>query len=113
MTFWDFYQAPHPARRERPHCIAKLYVHKAEWSDMQAVCAEKGRTQIIDVTKVPIIPAFDVHVLCTDPDTARALTLAWLEYCDTSPHRPHGKDEAHAWGEQYNPFPDIPRDWRF
>lgn len=90
-----------------------LFVYKAEWADMQAVCAEQGRTQIIDVTAVPIIPAFEVHVLCSDSDTARALTMAWLEYCELSPYRPHGKDEALSWGEQYTLFPHIPRDWTF
>jgi hypothetical protein len=113
MTFFEFEHSRHPAKRERPHCIAKLFVHKAEWTDMQAICAAKCSTQIIDVTKVPIIPAFEVHVLCSDPNTARALTMAWLEYCESSPHRPHGKDEALAWGEQYIPFPYISRDWTF
>ena len=68
-----------------------------------------ARTFIIGAKKVPLIPAFEIEVLCRDAKTARALDQAWWHCGETSPHRPHGKDECLAWRAQFNPFPDIPR----
>ena len=103
----------HPARRDNQHCIAWLSVYKDEWSDMKAICAKFGRVQIIAVEKVPIIPVLEIGVLCQDAQAARVLGDAWWTYTETSPHRPHSMEEALVWGEQFNPFPNTPRDWRF
>jgi hypothetical protein len=103
----------HPAKRDNPHFIARLSVYKAEWADMEAICANHGPVQIITVEEVPIIPAFEIEVRCQDARTARALDNAWIAYTETSPHRPHSMEEALAWGEKFNPFPDISREWRF
>jgi hypothetical protein len=112
--FDDYEPEPdHPAKHERPHSVVALYVHKAEWEDFSGICQDHGPTEIVGIRKVPIIPAFDVDVLCKDAGAAMRLTAAWGEFCETSPHRPHSKEEALAWGEQFNPFPDIPRDWTF
>ena len=117
MHFRDFYdykpELQHPAKRESPHDIASLYVHNAEWADFRRVCAAHGATEIVAVRKMPIIPAHDIDVLCEDAETALALMVAWVEFCETSPHRPHSKEEALAWGERYRTEVDIPRDWRF
>jgi hypothetical protein len=48
-----------------------------------------------------------------DAQAARVLSDAWWTYTETSPHRPHSMEEALVWGEQFNPFPNIPRDWIF
>jgi hypothetical protein len=110
----QFYEIDnHPAKRDSPHFIAKLSVYKAEWSDLKALCAKYGPVQIVAVEQVPIIPVLEVEVLCQDARTARALDDAWWTYTETSPHRPHSMEEALVWGEQFNPFPNIPRDWRF
>jgi hypothetical protein len=101
----------HPARRDNQHGIAWLSVYKDEWSDLKAICAKFGRVQIIGVEQVPVIPVLEIGVLCQDAQTARALDDAWWTYTETSPHRPHSMEEALAWGEQFNPFPNIPRDW--
>jgi hypothetical protein len=112
--FYDYEPEPeHPAKRERPRDIAALYVHKSEWDDFSRIRQDHGPTEIVGVRRVPIIPAFDVDVLCEDSAAARAVTIAWGEFCETSPHRPHGKEEALAWGEQFHPYPDIARDWTF
>jgi hypothetical protein len=103
----------HPAKRDNPHFIARLSVYKAEWSDMEAVCAKHGTVQIIAVEQVPIIPVLEIEVLCQDAQTARALDNAWMIYTETSPHRPRSMEAALIWGEQFNPFPDILHDWRF
>jgi hypothetical protein len=103
----------HPAKRDNPHCIARLSVYEAEWRDLKAICAQYGPVQIIAVEQVPIIPVLEVDVLCRDAQTARALDNAWIAFTETSPHRPHSKEEALVWGERHNPFLDIPRDWRF
>jgi hypothetical protein len=113
MRYYELTEPRHPAKRERPRDIASLFVRKPEWTDLRAICEAYGPIQIVGVEKVPLIPAFMVEVLCRDPDTAVALSLAWHTYCETSPHRPHGLGECLAWGEQYNPFPDIPREWTF
>jgi hypothetical protein len=44
----------HPAKRSRPRDITKLYVHKAEWADMQAIRSAHGSNQIIGVEKFPV-----------------------------------------------------------
>ncbi len=117
MHFRNFYdhepEPEHPAKRERPHDIASLYVHTAEWADFRRVCGAHGANEIVAVRKVPVIPAHDIDVLCTDPETAMALMVAWGEVCKTSPHRPHSKEEALAWAERHGPKVDIPRDWQF
>jgi hypothetical protein len=111
MKFHEF--AAHPAKRAVQHCIAKLSVYNAEWSNLKAICAKYGPIQIVAVEKVPIIPVFEIEGLCQDAQTARALDNAWLAYTQTNPHRPHSVDEALVWGKQFNPFPDIPHNWRF
>lgn len=103
----------HPAKNTRPSDIARLYVHKAEWPDLQAMCASHEPCSIIGIEPVVMIPAFFVEVLCQDSDAAFALALAWYDFCQTSPHRPHTKEEALAWGRQFNAHPCIPSDWMF
>src|SRR4051812_24190247 len=105
--------AKHPAKRDNPHCIASLAVYQDEWRDMNFICAKHGPVQIIAVEQVPIIPVLEIDVLCQDAQTARALDDTWWTYTETSPHRPHSMEEALAWGEKFNPYPDIPLDWRF
>ena len=111
---FDYIPGPeHPATRERPRDIAPLYVHHAEWQDLDAIRSQHGETHIVDVRPVLIIPAATVRVLCKDMDTALALMDAWATYCETSPHRPHSKEEALEWGKQFAPYGEIPPDWRF
>ncbi len=117
MYYRDFHgdepEHRHPARRERPRDIASLYVHTAEWADFRRICKAHGASQIVGVRKVPLIPAHDIDVLCRDADIAMALRIAWGEFCETSPHRPHSKEEALAWAERQGPEVNIPGDWRF
>ena len=103
----------HPAKRERPCDIAGLLALQPEWPDLNAICAAHGGAEIIEVKTAPIIPAFLVDVLCADSATAVALTMAWLAYSETSPHRPHSEEVGLAWGQPFNPDPDIPSDWTF
>jgi len=103
----------HPAKRDNPHCIARLSVYEAEWHDLKAICAKYGPVQIIAAEQVPIIPVLEIEVLCRDAQTARALDDAWWACTETSPHRPRSMEEALVWGEQFNPYPDILHDWRF
>ena len=104
----------HPARRERPHSIVALYVHKAEWDDFSRICQEHGSTAIVGVKKVPIIPAFDVDVLCKSAEAAMELSITWGEFCEISPHRPRTAKEREEWGLRVLPeFANIPRDWTF
>jgi hypothetical protein len=108
---FDFELDNYPANHSRPDCIAVLSVYPGEQADMQAIRAQHGPTQIIDARRVPIIPVKEVYVQCQDAQTARALDDAWWTFTETSPHRPHSMEEALVWGEQFNPFPYIPRDW--
>lgn len=110
---FDYEMENYPATHSRPDCIAILSVYPGEQADMQAIRAQHGPTQIIDGRRVPIIPVQEVYVQCQDAQTARALDDAWWTYAETSPHRPHGEEECLAWGAQFNPFPNIPRDWTF
>jgi hypothetical protein len=103
----------HPARRDNPHCIARLSVYKAEWDDLKAICAKHAPVQIIGVEQVPTIPVLEIEVLCQDAQTASTLDDAWMTYTETSPHRPHSMEEARVWGERHNPSPYIAHDWRF
>jgi hypothetical protein len=77
----------HPAKRSRARDITKLYVHKAEWADMEALLSAHGSNEFIDGEKLPVIDAYIVEVLCANPSAAFALLEAWLTYCVTSPHR--------------------------
>jgi hypothetical protein len=101
----------HPAKRNRPDCVVNLSVYQSEWADMEVICAKHGPVQIIAFEEVPIIPVLEIEVLCQNPQFARTLDNAWMAYTETSPHRPHSMEEALVWGEQFNPFPNIPRDW--
>src|SRR4051794_33731769 len=103
----------HSAKRERPPEIARLYVHKVEWSDLQTICASHGPYEIVGIEPVPMIPTLHVEILCQDSSAAFELAVAWYEYCGTSPHRPHSKKATLAWGQQFNAYPDIPHDWTF
>jgi hypothetical protein len=78
----------HPAKRSRPRNIAKLYVHKAEWADMQTIRSAHGSNEIIGSERFPVIDAFVLEVLCDSPSAAFALLGAWNTYCETSPYRP-------------------------
>lgn len=117
MHHCDFYdeepEPEHPAKRQRPTSIASLYVHVAEQPDFRRICKAHGAAEIVAVRKVPVIQAHDIDVLCKNAGTALELMVAWGEFCETSPHRPHSKEEALAWGERHAPKLDIPPDWRF
>jgi hypothetical protein len=113
MRYYEPIDPEHPARRERPGDIANLYVFEAEMPDLEAMCEAHGPTVMVGVKKLSLIPAYEIAMLCRDTQAARALSTAWWDYCEMSPHRPHGKEECLAWGEQFNPFPNLPRDWTF
>ncbi len=110
----DYIPVPeHPSKSARPRDIASLYVHEPEWRDLDTIRSQHGMTEIVCVQPLPIIPAAQVEILCQDSDTAFALMTDWAAYCETSPHRPHRKEEAVAWGNGYNLYSDLPSDWRF
>jgi hypothetical protein len=118
MRYFDLYgdhlpTPEHPAKSARPRYIASLYVHEPEWKDLDTIRSQHGVTEIVGVTPLPIIPAMQVEVLCQDSDTAFALMDAWSAYSETSPHRPHSQEVAIEWGKQFEPYGDIPPEWRF
>lgn len=114
QDLFDYIPGPeHPAKRERPRNIARLYVHKAEWKDLDTILSRHGETHIVDVRPVPIIPAIMVEVLCRDSHSALALMVDWVDYGNASPHRPHNKEKAEEWGKQFAPYGEIPPNWRF
>ncbi len=113
MRYFELAEPEHPAKREKPHHIASLAVYQGEEADLKAIRDAHGPTQIVGTKKVPIIPVVQVEVLCKDPETAWALREAWWTFEETSPHRPHSREEADAWGAQYSPYRDIPPDWTF
>jgi len=111
---YDASAAPlHPANHQRLRDIAKLWVYRAEFADMQLVCNQHGPTEIVHRQDLRLIPAFMIHVLCRDEDTAFALSAAWRTYCETSPHRPRSEAELSACSEKLNPCANIPPDWTF
>jgi hypothetical protein len=103
----------HPLKRERPNAVASLFVHTAEWPDLDRIREAHGPTEIVDVTRVPIIPAIVVEVLCENADAAMALRIAWAEFCETSPYRPHIEAEREAWGRKLAEpeIADISPEW--
>ena len=74
-------------RRERSRNIARLNVLKAEWADMKAILTAHSPCEIIDGKRLPVVPGWFIEVLCSDPDTALAVMVAWNDYVQTSPHR--------------------------
>jgi hypothetical protein len=86
MHYHELPAPEHPAKRERPRDIARLYVLKAEWADVKAILTTHGPCEIIDGRKLPVIPGWDIEVLCSDPSTAQAVMVAWNNYIRTSPH---------------------------
>jgi hypothetical protein len=88
MYYHELPMPEHPAKRSRPRSITKLYVHKAEWADMQAIRSAHGSNEIIGVEKFPVIDAWVIEVLCDNPSAASALLRAWNTHCESSPHRP-------------------------
>lgn len=111
MRYHELAEPEHPTKRERPRDIASLSVYTGKWPDLTAIRYAHGRTEIVGIENVPVIPVVQVEVLCRDRETALALLLAWTGYGGTSPHRPHSNEETLAWGEKYNPCPGIPSDW--
>jgi hypothetical protein len=87
MRYHELPIPEHPAKRERPRDIARLYVLKAELTDMEAIQASHGSYYMVSVEKLPVIDAFIIEVLCPDSNTALALTVAWNDYIQTSPDR--------------------------
>jgi hypothetical protein len=87
MFYHELPTPEHPAKLSRPRDISKLYVHQAEWADMEAIRLTHGHNDIIDGHKFAVIDAYIVEVLCASPSAAFALLEAWLTYCETSPHR--------------------------
>jgi hypothetical protein len=87
MYYHELPTPEHPAKRSRPRDITKLFVHKAEWADMQSIRSAHGPNEVIDGDKFPVIDAFVIEVLCANSSAAFALLEAWLIYCETSPHR--------------------------
>jgi hypothetical protein len=88
----DISEPEHPDKGERPHDVASLLVLKAEWPDLKAICVAQGAT-LIGVKPLPVIDAFDVEVLCSNPDRKIELYLAWLDYSKASPHRPRSLED--------------------
>jgi hypothetical protein len=117
MRYRDLYdQQPepeHPLKRERPHAVASLFVHRTEWADLHRIWEAHGPTEIVGVKKVPFIPAVMIEVVCMDQSAALALMEEWLAYCTTSPHRPHTQQECEVWGRKLvvPEFADISPDW--
>jgi hypothetical protein len=113
-SFYDQQPEPeHPAKRERPHAVASLFVHTAEWPDLDRIREVHGPTEIVRVRPVPIIPAFMIEVVCTDQSTALALMAPWLDYCATSPRRPRTEAEREALNRKLvePEFANLPPDW--
>ena len=82
----------HPVKRERRCDVASLFVMKAEWPNLKAICVAHGAT-LIGVKHLPVINAFDVDVLCPNADRTMGLHLAWFDYSKTSPHRPRSWED--------------------
>jgi hypothetical protein len=87
MRIHEFPALKPPAKRETPRDIARLNVLKAEWTSMKAVLAAHSPCEIIDARPLPVISGWFIEVLCSDPDTALAVMVAWNDYVQTSPHR--------------------------
>jgi hypothetical protein len=92
MDDYDISEPRHPDKRDRPHDVASLLVMEAEWPDLRAICVAQGAT-LIGVKPLPVIDAFDVEVLCPDPEQKLELYLAWFDYSKTSPHRPRSLED--------------------
>jgi hypothetical protein len=86
MRYHELPTPEHPAKRERPRDIARLNVLKAEWADMKAILTAHSPCEIIDGERLPVIPGWFIEVLCSDPDTALAVMVAWNDYVQASPH---------------------------
>ena len=87
MDYQDPVLAPHPAKRDRPRDIARLYALKSEWGDLEAILVSHGDAEIVGVEPMPIVPGWTLEVLCSDPDMAHKLTVAWMAYVQSSLHR--------------------------
>ena len=87
MRYHEFPAPEHPARHKRSRDIARINVLKAEWTNMKAVLAAHSPCEIIDARPLPVIPGWFIEVLCSDPDTAQAVMVAWNDYIRTSPYR--------------------------
>ena len=87
MDDYDISEPEHLDKRDRPHGVASLLVLKAEWPDLRTICVAQGAT-LIGFKHLPVVDAFDVEVLCPDPEQKLVLYLAWFDYSKTSPHRP-------------------------
>lgn len=74
--------ANHPGKRDRPNCVATLSVNQVEWAVMQVTSTKYAPVQIIGVERVPIIPAFEIEILCQTAQAARALDVAVDLYRD-------------------------------
>src|SRR3954453_10152880 len=79
----DSPEPEHPDKRDRPHDVASLLVMNAEWPDLRAICVAQGAT-LLGIKRLPVMDAFDVEVLCPDPEQKLELYLAWLDYSKTS-----------------------------
>jgi hypothetical protein len=87
MFYHELHTPEYPARRERSRNIARLNVLKAEWADMKTILTAHSPCEIIDGKRLPVVPGWFIEVLCSDPDTALAVMVAWNDYVQTSPHR--------------------------
>ena len=92
MDDYDISEPEHPDKRDRPHDVASLVVKKAEWPDLKTICVARGAT-LIGVKHLPVMDAFDVEVLCSNPERKLELYVAWLDYSATSPHRPRSWED--------------------
>ena len=88
----DISEPEHPDKRDRPYDVASLLVLKAEWPDLRTICVTQGAT-LIGVKHLPVIDAFDVEVLCSNPEQKLELYLAWFDYSKASPHRPRSLED--------------------
>ena len=88
----DIPEPQHPDKRERPNDVASLLVMKAEWPDLRTICVARGAT-LIGVKPLPVMDAFDVEVLCSNPEQKLELYLAWFDFSKRSPYRPRSLED--------------------
>lgn len=70
-----------------PFKLVSLFVRRGEYADCMAMVRRFGG-ESVGVEKTPVIPAVFIKIFCPTADAALELGAAWLDYSDTSPHRP-------------------------
>lgn len=110
MRYYELQYEPefpeYPAKREHPRRIARLYALLDEWSDLKALC-DAHDAMVIESRPGPVPPTLCVEALCPSPDAVGDLMGAWLDYIDTSPHRPRTDAERDAFNLRHSPFKHL------